>query len=74
MGVNSQAARHREQAEELWEIALRLPPNHSQRGIIDLATEYERLADVIELSGPLRNPGRVILASGTRGSGHPLVG
>jgi hypothetical protein len=68
MSVNFRwAALHREQAEQLWEIALTVPPGRTQRTIIDVATGYERLADVIETCSPLHDPYAATLMSGKPG-------
>jgi hypothetical protein len=62
MDGKQKAQRYRDRAAELRRIAEALPPDNSQRMILRLAREYERLAEMLDQADvrdaivPLKKP------------------
>ena len=51
MGGNAKAERYRERADGLRAIAADIPTSNTQRMLLGIALEYERLAGLLETEG-----------------------
>ncbi len=59
----TKAERYRERAEGLRKIAADMPPGNTQRIILSLAREYDRLARMLDEDGGVRDDPIGVLAA-----------
>ena len=59
----TKAERYRERAEALRKIAADIPPGNTQRIILSLAREYDRLARLLDEDGGVRDDPISVLAA-----------